>query len=451
MKTNKRKQPKMKQMNASFKQGLLYWFKGLISNNACYEGAKSTPWWISLILVFISTAVALVPTMVFYGNRTGYEQISTPNNGLESTLTNFLVTLVDQTDPVELFFNKAETPNEDPRYYLDEIGDGWKNAFGEVLEEGADPTDPNAPVKAGLYNPWISTSSLESITGVPSTDTYINFEVYRIKRDVSFEDEYAKATAEIENLLAGKRQDGALRTTPDYYEPLLDDDGNQLFEEDGITPKLVVQLRNSFIYFSKTFFRTYIATYEGAITSNYVGAYDKMPLGRENGLLSLGNINIDGVDYTISDFVTPLAAGPASVLTAYQNEVLANFEEFYNLGFNTAKWASFWMASSITYSIYVGIIFVLSLVVFLTTRGFRKKPRTNVFSYLDALKMVCWLSFTCGVLSLVGFFMPQYSAVFFVILITVRCMWFSFKTLKPTTEAGSDGHPANKPLPRGRG
>ena len=448
MKNNKKKNSKMKQMSSSFKQGLMYFFKGIISNAASYEGAKTTPWWVASIIATVSIIIATIPTMVFYGNRTGFEQISsTTNQGLEVVFTDFVIDLVKSdasTDPINLSITKDTDSEGKEIQVLTDTDNSWNNRFGWIMDGSTEVV--------GFNNPWTHERAKESATGLPvdPTDTIVDFEIYfmrEIKNPTTEREEYNKQVSYIRK---GLQADGSQRPL-DYYEPILDEEGNQALDNDG-KPQYDIKLRNSFIFFSRSFFTSYIFNRNGIQLLEYTsGQYDKMVVG--TNLQSLGNVTIGGENLTALDFIAPDSSLVSKVLD-YQNGVQNNFRDFYNTSFLTIKWNTFWAASAITFAVFIAFIAILALVIFLMTRGTKKRPQIHVFSFLDSLKMVCWLSFTPGVIALLGFLMPQFSSLFFIIPMTVRVIFFGMRTLGPGGAIGGTAGnqaPSNAPLPRGRG
>ena len=432
MKTNTKKKPKMKQMNSSFLPGAKLFLKGLISNNASYEGAKTTPWWVALIIIFVSTILATIPTMVYYAGVTGHTQaISASNPGLEIVFTDFQKSIVTPGAEINLEIHSVNNPQGEKVNALLDSSDSWSAALGY--------TDI---VTKQYQTPWVHTRSEETASGTPSLETFIDYEVYRIRENVPLEDELSVVNVEVNNLLKGLQPNGEERPLA-YYESTTD--------ETGLTTH-VVALRNSFTYYSKTFFSSFVVNRSGSLLLQYRnGRYDQLKVGYN--LNELGTVMIGDQKVTASQFLAP-ATGMEGKIMEYQNGVLQNYSKLYDDGYLTTKWNTFWLFTAITYAVFVGFIIILTLIIFLLTRGTKKRPRTQVFSFLDCFKMIAWLSFTPAVIALVGFIAPQYSALFFIIPMTVRAMFFGMKTLGPGGLGGGapvDQKAANAPLPRGRG
>lgn len=110
--------------------------------------------------------------------------------------------------------------------------------------------------------------------------------------------------------------------------------------------------------------------------------------------------------------------------------IFNNWKTYYNKAYITQKTYNTWMTSLLFWGIYVGLVFVLGVLVFLLTRG-----KNNMFNYLkffDTQKIVWWASLSPAILGMIlGFIFPNFAQMMFIILIGMRVMWISMKQLRP--------------------
>lgn len=426
-------------MKRNFKTGIKTFFRGLIKNNACYEGGTNYPWWAALIIALVGIMIAIIPTMVTYGTANGADFITTNTNlGLEVIYADFfhdLSTPPAGKDEIKIDFVKRLS---DETMIISETKEGaWKDVYGVYTNEGGATSVPL---------PWVHFRDSETLPNADEATLaqpkFIDFEIYYFN-DFAPENEKSVMTSRIENIKKGLQPDGKERSNPNYYE----------VNEEG---ENVVVLRNSFAIFSTSYYATAIYNRKGELLGEHSGNYKKFTEGASLSSISL--VTINEVEYTP---ITIREAANQGHYSAYTDGVLSNLKDFYNTGHYTSKWNTFWGVSGVTFAVYLVLELLLGFVVWLTTRG--KKNPMRFITFLDSVKMVAWLSFTPGVLALLGFLMPQLTPVVFVLFLTFRVMFFSFRSLKPggVVQGGpsdqgrggapSQGQPTSKPLPRGRG
>jgi len=69
-------------------------------------------------------------------------------------------------------------------------------------------------------------------------------------------------------------------------------------------------------------------------------------------------------------------------------------------------------------------------MIFILTRG--KRNPFRIYTFWETQKISYWASFTPSLLALIfGFIFTEYAVMIFVMLIGVRIMWMSMKSLKP--------------------
>ena len=426
----------MKTLNT--KQGLKLFLKGLYSNTAAYEGSMGTPWWWALIIGFLAVMFSLVPTMVHYGTETGSSRVdNTAISGVELAQTRFVQDMFDKS--IELT--------------ITESADGIKRITSEVSASSTWNTAYGTYDVSAIYSkPFQHVRTGENEAALPTQADFIDFEVYFLSDAVTDSNAADKTNDIIKNLLDGKLADGSSRDTdpltPTYYQTNeKDEDGN--FIE-------INKLRNSFVFFSRTQFDIYMVNRNGDRLSYYRGNYEHFEVGYS--FTSLGNVTVKDVNgnevHLTADKSIWGVPENRDFWEQYRLGVKKNFSGIYDLGYITEKYAMFWVFTGISFGVAVLLLLATGLVIWITTRG--KKNPMSFITLGDSLKMEGWLAFTPGVLTLgAGFLLPQFAAIVFVVLILMRSMFFSFRTLKPgkvdTPQQKAEAQQKARPLPRGKG
>ena len=129
----------------------------------------------------------------------------------------------------------------------------------------------------------------------------------------------------------------------------------------------------------------------------------------------------------------PEGKGAADVDLNKSSDVQAifkNWKEYYNKSYISQKTYNTWMTSLLFFGIYVGLEFLMGLLVFLLTRG-----KNNMFNYLkliDTEKIVWWASLAPAILAMIaGFIFANFAQMMFIILLGMRVMWLSMRQLRP--------------------
>ena len=111
-------------------------------------------------------------------------------------------------------------------------------------------------------------------------------------------------------------------------------------------------------------------------------------------------------------------------------EIFNNWKAYYNKSYLSQKTYNTWMVSLLFLGIYVGLVFLMGLLVFLLTRG--KNNMFNYLKFIDTQKIVWWASLSPAILGMIlGFIFTNFAQMTFIILIGLRVMWISMKQLRP--------------------
>ena len=110
--------------------------------------------------------------------------------------------------------------------------------------------------------------------------------------------------------------------------------------------------------------------------------------------------------------------------------IFKNWKTYYNKAYLSQKTYNTWMTSLLFWGIYVGLVFVLGLLVFLLTRG--KNNMFNYLTFMDTQKITWWASLSPALLAMIfGFIFTNFAQMMFIVLIGMRVMWISMKQLRP--------------------
>ena len=110
--------------------------------------------------------------------------------------------------------------------------------------------------------------------------------------------------------------------------------------------------------------------------------------------------------------------------------IYKNWVDIYNKAFMSQKRYNTWVTSAMFLGIYVGLLFIMGLLLWLLTRG-----KNNMFNYLkffDTQKMAWWACLCPGLLAMiVGFIFSNFAQMAFIVLLGLRTMWIAMKQLRP--------------------
>jgi len=155
-----------------------------------------------------------------------------------------------------------------------------------------------------------------------------------------------------------------------------------------------------------------------------------------NTSVAFGNISGDYVNFTGKELIEEFSKGCEHLdtdITRYTSDVkkvYENFKTFINLGYLTAKNQLIIYRNLLSLGIYAGIALFMGLMIFLLTRG--KNNVLRIYTYWDSTKIAFWSMLSPSILALIlGFIIPAYAIMFFILFYGVRMMWLSMKQLRP--------------------
>ncbi|MDR1697330.1 MAG: hypothetical protein LBR37_00190 [Erysipelotrichaceae bacterium] len=122
-------------------------------------------------------------------------------------------------------------------------------------------------------------------------------------------------------------------------------------------------------------------------------------------------------------------------VTEYQNGVLNNYKQFINKGYLTYhdRQVLVWTLAALGF--FFIIVILGGLVIFIGTRS--KTSEFRVLSYWKCTKIAIWASLSPALITLIlgCLFLQQYAMWMFILLVSLRYMWFSMRTLRPMPTA----------------
>lgn len=212
-----------------------------------------------------------------------------------------------------------------------------------------------------------------------------------------------------------------------YVSDLTTNDINNIMKDREVkneeTGEITYQNRiNSFMIFGKTELVLY--QYNLNSTSpvgNAYGDYKTTPVG--TNLLDMEKVTIGDVTVTHKN-VTP------EQYTQYKNGVWNNWKAFFDQAYLYNRGQLTWRTTLLMVGINAAITIFMGLMVFILTRG--KSNPFRIYTFLECQLIAFWAALTPSILALaLGFLLSQFSQVIFPLLLGVRVMWMSMKSLRP--------------------
>lgn len=113
-----------------------------------------------------------------------------------------------------------------------------------------------------------------------------------------------------------------------------------------------------------------------------------------------------------------------------------NWKKFFDNSYIDIRFANAWRTTGIMIGVDIGVLIFMGLMVFILTRG--KNNPFRIYSFWDSQKIAYYSSFTPGLLALgLGFLISNMAMMFFILMLGVRVMWLSMRTLRYTGAAKS--------------
>ena len=342
--------------------------KSLVNNEACVEGGRKRPWFFAVIMLFVSIIICLVPSFVNLANSKGSSFLGNYANGFEIGARRFA------EDQRERGINMVVREADGTKYLQFTFnGKSGQEAFAMAYPE----------VNSFGHHCYKHFD----------VDNNVDLEVYYL--------------------------DGEL--TQDYLNEFV------LINEGKVNDKGEPQYSYrtfNYMIFSKYEVRAgaYNHTTKRSV-GNLAGDYKFVEEGF--AISSLATIVVDGVTYD-----KDLASTNEGAYGAYVRGTWANWKCFFDTTYLTYKYNSMWQRTLIMAGIDLAIVVFMGLMVYLLTRG--KANPYRIYTLWDTQKIVYWAAPAPAILSLIiGFMLSMFIDIGFPLLIGMRLMWLSMKTLRP--------------------
>jgi len=343
--------------------------KSLINNDACIEGGRTKRWFFAVIFAVLSLVMAVLPIMV----------TSLQAQGSDFTASNYLY---NYDNAIVAFSDHLEDNN------LSMVVS--EDAGGRYL--AVEQTTWDA-VHSGAQNAYKQYVHLNN-------DSKVDFEVYytnTIGQD--FIDYYTLVSQNKSPI------DGSWREAEDTARST----SYLIFGRQRMVGQLFQPGNTTAI-------------------SGVSGDYLKLELGFD--FKSTATINLDGATYVTSHDAKFSEPNGYLKVDEYYRQVQSRWNDIYDAVYYNTKMMTARDSTLIMLGVDALLIFFMGLMIFILTRG--KRNPFRIYTFWETQKISYWASFTPSLLALIfGFIFTEYAVMIFVMLIGVRIMWMSMKSLKP--------------------
>ena len=343
--------------------------KSLINNDACIEGGRTKKWYFALIFIVLSLVLAILPIMVTSLQAQGSDFT---NLSYLYNYDNAIVAFSDHLEDNDLSMVVSEDANG---RFLNVDSEAWNN------------------VQSGPKNIFKQYVHLNN-------DDEIDFEVY-----------YTSAVGE---------------EFVNYYT-LVSENKSPL---NGLPRDLDATARSiSYLIFGRE--RMVGQLFQPGNTtalSGVSGDYLNLELGLD--FKTLATVVLNDITYVTSQDAKFSEVGGALLAEQYRKAVISKWNVVYDDIYYNTKMTTARDSTLIMLGVDALLIFFMGLMIFILTRG--KRNPFRIYTFWETQKISYWASFTPSLLALIfGFIFTEYAVMIFVMLIGVRIMWMSMKSLKP--------------------
>ncbi len=144
----------------------------------------------------------------------------------------------------------------------------------------------------------------------------------------------------------------------------------------------------------------------------------------------VGDYQSTKVGWKLNQLLSEKPHATADEYAEYRAETWNNWKSFYDEVYNKNRLTGTWTTTLIMFGIDAALVFFMGLMVFILTRG--KNNPFRIYTFWESMKVAMWAAnmpavLTCGF----GFLITGFMQVLFALLIGVRVMWLTMKTLGP--------------------
>ena len=343
--------------------------KSLINNDACIEGGRTKKWYFALIFIVLSLVLAILPIMVTSLQAQGSDFTNL------SYLYNYDNAIVAFSDHLE-DNNLSMVVSED--------------ANGRFLDVNSTEWDAVQSGPKNIFKQYVHLNN----------DDEIDFEVYYTSAVGEEFVNYYTLVSENKSPLNGLPRDlDATARSISYLIFGRDRMVGQLFQPGNTTA-----------------------------LSGVSGDYLNLELGLD--FKALATVVLNDVTYVTSHDAKFSEVGGALLAEQYRQAVISKWNVVYDDIYYNTKMTTARDSTLIMLGVDALLIFFMGLMIFILTRG--KRNPFRIYTFWETQKISYWASFTPSLLALIfGFIFTEYAVMIFVMLIGVRIMWMSMKSLKP--------------------
>ncbi len=341
--------------------------KSLINNDACIEGGRTKRWFFAVIFAVLSLVMAVLPIMV----------TSLQAQGSDFTAGNYLY---NYDNAIVAFSDSLKDNN------LSMVVS--EDANGRFL--AVDKTQWEAAYTANAYKQYVHLNN----------DSKVDFEVYYTEAvGQEFVDYYTLVSQNKSPIDGSWREAADTARSTSYLIFGRERMVGQLFQPGNTTA-----------------------------LSGVSGDYLKLDLGFD--FKSMATVEIDGVTYVTSHDDKFSEPNGFLSIDAYRRHIQNKWNDVYDAVYYNTKMVTARDSTLIMLGVDALLIFFMGLMIFILTRG--KRNPFRIYTFWETQKIAYWASFTPSLLALIfGFIFTEYAVMIFVMLIGVRIMWMSMKSLKP--------------------
>ncbi|HOH68206.1 MAG TPA: hypothetical protein PLN15_01925 [Bacilli bacterium] len=341
--------------------------KSLINNDACIEGGRTKRWFFAIIFAVLSLVLAVLPIMV----------TSLQAQGSDFTAGNYLYNY----DNAIVAFSDSLADNNLSMVVSED-------ANGRFL--AVDKSQWEAAYTANAYKQYVHLNN----------DSKVDFEVYYTEAvGQEFVDYYTLVSQNKSPIDGSWREAADTARSTSYLIFGRERMVGQLFQPGNTTA-----------------------------LSGVSGDYLKLDLGFD--FKSLATVEIDGVTYVTSHDDKFSEPNGFLSIDAYRRQIQNKWNDVYDAVYYNTKMVTARDSTLIMIGVDALLIFFMGLMIFILTRG--KRNPFRIYTFWETQKIAYWASFTPSLLALIfGFIFTEYAVMIFVMLIGVRIMWMSMKSLKP--------------------
>ena len=177
--------------------------------------------------------------------------------------------------------------------------------------------------------------------------------------------------------------------------------------------------KTSFLVFSRY-------TYQGSIfisSSNtskgaFYGDYKTFEVGYNfKNLAVVGDLN-------------PNSTFTPATLRTYTDGVLKNWKDSFNVGYTQNKYTALWQTTLLMFGVNIALTVFMGIMLFILTRG--KNNPYRIYTFWETQKIAYWAAPAPSVIGMaMGFLLASFSQVTFPLVMGLRVMWLSMRTLRP--------------------